>query len=301
VSPTLSYITGLLLTVLVSMQGLATQHPSAVPHYPSTRHLMQFPKADLIVLLEHLEHPDENAARLLASDDPADIGLGIFVASLSGDVDRLLEARDLLFDERDTIPQGDFPDAYNSTNVHRRAQTIGQYLNRMYRVWFGFDNMSTEQIHAAVTEIAAHGTAWEHAHAWQCLYKVSLSEEMRSTVLEELRNIPDDMHALQYLRLTRGWAQRAETSSTGEVMVQILALSDEALRLFIARGISGSGGDTSRRDVRSILESLSPETRQAIQTRSLEFPPDPVFQETHHPYSGAGIYGWYEAVTRPAP
>lgn len=289
-----------LLLVGVSAVALAAPRPSAIPSHPALNHLMLFPHEDLILLLELLENADENAERLLASDDPADIGLGIFVASYSSDLDRLLAARDLLFDDRETLPIARFADSSDARKMGVSSRTVGQHLARTYIVLFGLDDgrlTKATDIHAEVARIAQEGSAWEYASAWRHRYLVAMTDDDRKFILNEIRNLPDDTNPLFFTNISRRWASLPSAARSG-VVDEIIATPNETLRLFVARYVYGWGYGEDRTDhCDRILSSLSPATRQAIQTRSLEFPPDQIFQRIHHSYYGGGIYGWYESVT----
>ena len=289
----------LILSMNVCAHVFAAPHPSAVPSGPSLEHLMEFPKSDLLLLLELLENPDEKAAALLDSDDPEEIGLGIFIASFSGDIDRLLAVRDLVFDDRKTIPGGVFRDAGDSTKMSRTDHTVGERLVLQYRQWFGLSHQTVDQVHAEAARIAGRGLAWEYAHAWRNKYLVAMSNVERVAVLNEVKSTPDDIGPLQYARMSWMWRRRA-AESRADVVDEIIAHPDETLRLFVAREISQYDSDVRHTFVRRILDSLSPQTRQAIRERSLVYPPDSVFHlpMTLHPSSGEGIYGWYESITR---
>lgn len=285
-----------IVLVMFSALACAAPRPSAVPNYPAADHLMQFPKADLIVLLELLENPNDNAAALLASNDPEEIGFGIYVASFSCNLDALLAARDLVFDERKTVPRGDFPYNYGH-QMDRTEQTVGEYLVRLYRMWFGLNHHTVDQVHAEVTRIAEQGSAWDFAHAWRHRYLVAMSDAERAVILEEVRNIPDDVRPSRYSQQSQIWRRRA-AGSRAEALDEIAVHPNEPLRLFAAKLISDSDPDVRNTGVKTILDSLSPQTLQAIHGRTLVYPPDPVY---HHNDAGASIYAWYESITRVEP
>lgn len=86
------------------------------------------------VLRDLIAMPREQRDRLLDQDDPHARGMGIYVTAQQGDWKRLLAIKDLLADQRQTIPAIALRDQGGYVPV---PQTVEQYLAKTYLLWFG--------------------------------------------------------------------------------------------------------------------------------------------------------------------
>lgn len=93
------------------------------------------PQAQQAALAELVRAAPEELERLLASEDPIDRGLGIFILEQRGDLRALIEHSNLLLDERPTVPLA----AISAVSGHYPSspQTVSDYMRRAYYVWFG--------------------------------------------------------------------------------------------------------------------------------------------------------------------
>lgn len=240
----------------VTMHALAAAGPSFLPYGARATFLDDLPYNDRVELLALLEAPEENAQRLLASEDPIDRGLGIFTAAFSADMDRLLAARDLLFDERETVPTGVVLNAvpvwnpividgktYNDPIPQQGPQTVRRYLRRMYAGVFGSGGqlLGTDwrDIHALAERVEREGSVWTYAGAWTHRYMVALEQAERDAALEGIRQLP------------------------------------EPLRVAVVHEITDRGGNVIDDEaMQEIVRSVSDETKRKIREGTLEMPPD---------------------------
>lgn len=117
--------------------SLAANQPDfnidALPIGPAQWHIEYFPTKIRSELDKALQLPPAEVRALLASDNPHDRGIGIFVASFNADLDTLFGATALLEDDRQTIPVGlGDPSGIiwidGTTSLLHEPRTVGGYL-----------------------------------------------------------------------------------------------------------------------------------------------------------------------------
>lgn len=106
---------------------------------------------------------------LLSSNDPREVGLGLFVLEQNADLARLASLADLLNDTRPTIP---YPAQTVLTgDFIARNQTVGEYLAHIYAMWFG---LPASEALARKEEIRNLADPWECPYPW--LQKLTRAE-----------------------------------------------------------------------------------------------------------------------------
>lgn len=209
-----------------------------------------FPPIVHDAITQFLDDPTRSSRTLLESNDPLDRGAGIFLADFRGEVDELLRARDLLFDDRPTIPNGiNDPASLRYPPEARRLifeqQSVSKYLAIQYRLWLGADvRMTTAQLHDYIAAVERDGSLWKHAHAWTRKYLLAEDEHDRAAVVTEIIALPANL---------RWWVSAHMISVGGRP-----ELRDDALR---------------------IADSVPSTVRTAILEGETDLPPDPQLRQ----------------------
>lgn len=130
----------------------------AVPHH-DTWIPLPFAVVDELMVLRSAEPAVVEA--LLSSDDPREVGLGLFVLEQNADLARLASLADLLDDQRPTIPYagktvqvGDFVP---------QNQTVGEYLAHIYAMWFGVPSRDAKSRKEEIRNVT---DPWERPNPW---------------------------------------------------------------------------------------------------------------------------------------
>ena len=185
-----------LIVAFAGLLGLSSQDvvPPAVTRSASFEN---FPPPERDALVALLDDRTLSARDLMASDDPLERGVGIFLENSRGEIDTLLGARDLLFDERPTIPNGlNDPESLMFPPDARRLifeeQTVGEYLASQYRAWLGIDNtMSREAMHRFVSDVGVESSLDRFASAWIRRFSIARTPDDRNTVLDQILQQPE--------------------------------------------------------------------------------------------------------------
>lgn len=241
--------------ILLAGFGVVTSLPVAAGALPAavTRSFTfaDFPPTEYAAAKTCLDDASRSPRALLDSDDPLDRGAGIFLADFRGEVDELLRARDLLFDDRPTIPNGiNDPASLRNPPEARRLifeqQSVSKYLAIQYRLWLGTDvRMTTGQLRDYVAAVERDGTLWKHAHAWTRKYLLADNDQDRAAVVTEIIGLPANL---------RWWVSAHMISIGGRPEIR-----DDALR---------------------VADTVPPAVRTAILEGETELPPDPQFRQS---------------------
>jgi hypothetical protein len=258
-----SHLTALAIVV----SSLAARQPDfeidALPIGPAQWHIDYFPVGLRAELDKALQLPAADVRALLASDDPRDRGIGIFVASFNGDLDTLFAAAPLLDDTRQAIPVGlGDPSAIwidGTIALIHEPRTVGGYLKAQYNVWLGLPAfLSVQEVQDEVRRVARDGTAPDHAHYWATRHALAPDAQARSAVMQEIFRLPESIR----------WAVAVE----------------------IASRHSESGNDA-----RSLARTIGSGTSDLIRAREIKLPPDLIYL---HEANREKLFLSYDALTR---
>lgn len=94
----------------------------------------QLPLEDRVIINTLCDTDEETLAKLVASDAPIERSLAIFVLDCRGDVERLIQIRRMLNDNREGIPRTDVHMYPGEPGI---PTTVAQHLRRAYSYWLG--------------------------------------------------------------------------------------------------------------------------------------------------------------------
>ena len=238
---------GAALAVALVTMGASAQTPSAltavaqvdvVPRHhqwsliapearPALEQLVQMSSADL--------------DRLLTEGDARQRGIGLFIAEQQGDLTRLLALAHWLDDNKRTVAYA-LPVAQVGEYAHD-SQTVGEYLDSIYREWFGVD--------------------------------VDTSRKRFEKFFGDVSE-PEHLVRPWIVRLRRA---QADAAKVAEIKQRISALPEDVRWAVVTSGYTSSV--YSEAEARAILSNLSEPTRSAIEARAELLPDEPLFRMNH--------------------
>jgi len=201
----------LLLPRAIAAQSQLGEGVLALP-YHTTRHLLS---AEERAALERLELcTDPELASLLASEDPRELGMGIYVASHRRDLDLLLSLSHLLDDKRPTIPVTDIFArrarwvAEGEANYFPRDISVSQLLSEKYGSWFNVRIASRQDFDEKLGHIEDPDLL---AAPWRSRLPAALFSKLRlydpgplEEVKAEIRQLPPDLRWVVLARTPGG-------------------------------------------------------------------------------------------------
>lgn len=182
---------------------------------------------------------------LLASDDPREVGVGVFVVSARGDLHRMLRLDRQVEDGRPTLPRPVRDRAYaimpERTLEPPEPQTVAGLTESVLLDWFGLRVADGEGLRRAREEIADPEAL---VRPWVVRLRMSLNDrrEAGADVLARIVSLPEPLR----------WAVLADAAAVGVL---------------------------SERDAAPYLRALSSEMKRAIARREPLLPDDPLFKD----------------------
>lgn len=169
----------------------------------------------------------EEIDRLLQSDDPREVGAGIFALSAQGNVRQLLELKALLDDARVTIPRP----VPVSRGYKVREQSVGALLGGAICTWTGLPGLDAEgemlrALHERYPDPEALITPWLVR-----LRLVQSDAAAREAVIEQVEALPE---SLRWAVATMAW-NNGKYLTEDEARRILAGLSDETKRAIVER------------------------------------------------------------------
>lgn len=200
-----------------------------------------------------LESGPEESDRLLSSNDPREIGLGLFVLEQMGDLERLVSLVELLNDGRLTVPCAA---PLNTNRFVPREQSIREYLAQIYENWLGVPVQESLGTIGLLTDEAA------------------IHEETRKVenTRERIRGVPDPWARprpwlVKLRRASEAGRNRYENPLLREPLIaevknSIAALPSDIRWAVVTKGLAQ--GYYDRNEARAALVALDPSARDRI-------------------------------------
>lgn len=201
----------------------------------------------------------DRVREMLRSNDPKVVSLAIYAASAQCRPDLLIEAVWLIGDARAGLPRLT-QEALQGELVVQDTPTIGEYFRETLGFWMRGLPYEPAALCAA---LEARPDPWHYSSAWRVRLERLASEQRTEELLEARRHLREQPETLQWIVAMRPPLNRERPTLTED-------------------------------DIRAILSSLSPETKQRIADRTIELPPDIATLREKNPQYLESFFARYE-------